>query len=146
MSITMILNPNQVIAGKYRIIELIGQGGMQQVYRSEHIQLGKEVAIKTPINPSALKRFKRTAVASARVNHPNVAKTLDYCEIGNISILVEELIDGPDLQQGLLAHAGALDPSLVAKILHHLAKGVAASHQADVVHRDLKPNNVMITG
>jgi len=146
MRSTMILKANDVIAGKYRISEFIGQGGMQQVYKSEHILLGKEVAIKTPINPSALKRFKSTAVASARVNHPNVAKTLDYCEIGNLSILVEELIAGPDLKQGLLAHAGALDPSLVAKILHHLAKGVAASHQADVVHRDLKPNNVMITG
>ena len=146
MKSSMILKANDIIDGKYKITEFIGQGGMQQVYTARHILLSKEVAIKTPINPSALKRFKSTAVASARVNHPNVAKTLDYLEINNLSLLVEELIDGPDLKQGLLSRVRALDPSLVAKILHHLAKGVAASHQADVVHRDLKPNNVMITG
>ncbi|MCP9832150.1 serine/threonine protein kinase [Synechococcus sp. HJ21-Hayes] len=134
------------IADRYEILEFAGEGGMQEVYLAEDLHLSRRVAVKTPKNASADKRFERSAIVSAQVNHPNVAKTLDYINEGEAQYLVEEFIEGKDIKKGLLEPFFALDPSLVAKILHHLAKGLAASHRAGVVHRDLKPSNVMFVG
>lgn len=119
---------------------------MQEVYLADDLHLNREVAVKTPKNASADKRFERSAIVSARVNHPNVAKTLDYLDDGDSQYLIEEFIDGMDIKRGLLEPFYAIDPSLVAKIFHHLAKGLEASHRAGVVHRDLKPSNVMFVG
>ncbi|MDR3571030.1 MAG: serine/threonine-protein kinase, partial [Candidatus Pacebacteria bacterium] len=119
---------------------------MQEVFRANDTLLGRQVAVKRAKNASADRRFKRSAVLSARVNHPNVAKTLDYVEEGSQAYLVEEFIDGFDLSRLLEEHMVALDPDLVARLLHHIVKGVSASHAQGVVHRDLKPSNVMISG
>ena len=135
-----------LIADRYEILDFAGEGGMQEVYLAQDLHLTRRVAVKTPKNTSADKRFERSAIVSARVNHPNVAKTLDYINEGEAQYLVEEFIEGSDIKRGLVDAFFALDPSLVAKILHHLAKGLAASHRAGVVHRDLKPSNVMFTG
>ncbi|MBD1826871.1 serine/threonine protein kinase [Microcoleus vaginatus GB1-A2] len=134
------------VDNRYEILRFVGEGGMQQVYRARDLVLGREVALKLPKNSSAQKRFKRSAVVSAKVNHPNVAKTLDYLETDSSPYLVEEFISGKDLKEGLLQQLGIVDPYLTAKILHYLAKGVAASHNAGVIHRDLKPSNVMFSG
>jgi serine/threonine-protein kinase len=136
----------QIIAGRYTIDQYIGEGGMQYVYAATDNLLTRRVAIKTPKNNSAKKRFERSAVVAARVNHPNVAKTLDYIDEENRQFLVEELVEGPNLDAGLLRRAEAVDPYMTACILHHLARGVAASHHAGVVHRDLKPSNVVFLG
>lgn len=135
-----------VIADRYEIIDFAGEGGMQEVYLAQDLHLKRRVAVKTPKNASADKRFERSAIVSAKVNHPNVAKTLDYINEAEAQYLVEEFIEGSDIKRGLVDAFHALDPSLVAKILHHLAKGLAASHRAGVIHRDLKPSNVMFTG
>jgi serine/threonine protein kinase len=119
---------------------------MQEVYRAKDKLLGREVAIKVPKSVSAEKRFKRSAVLSGKVNHANVAKTLDYLEENKRFYLVEELIEGCDLAKLLSDHLPRLDPYSAARALHHLAKGVAASHHVEVVHRDLKPSNVMVVG
>ncbi|MDJ0507736.1 MAG: serine/threonine-protein kinase [Crocosphaera sp.] len=134
------------IDNRYEILRFVGEGGMQQVYCATDSVLTREVALKVPKNSSAQKRFKRSAVVSARVNHPNVAKTLDYIETSSSSYLIEEFISGKDLKEGLLQQLGLIDPYLTAKILHYLAKGIAASHDAGVIHRDLKPSNVMFVG
>lgn len=134
------------IGGRYTIIDEIGQGGMQEVYRAQDQLLSRTVALKAPKSNSAEKRFKRSAVLSGRVNHSNVAKTLDYLEESGRYYLIEELIDGCDLSTLLARHIPSLDPYAVARALHHLAKGLAASHHVDVVHRDLKPSNVMVLG
>ena len=131
---------------RYKIIRFIGEGGMQQVYEAQDLVLEKSVALKVPKNSSALKRFRRSAVVSAQINHPNVAKTLDYLEDGEISYLIEELIDGDNLNDGFLGKVKFVDPYLAAKVFHYLAKGVAASHHVGVFHRDLKPDNIMIVG
>lgn len=140
------LNKGETIGGRYVVQNYLDEGGMQFVYVANDIVTERVVALKTPKNPSAEKRFKRSAVVAAKVNHPNVAKTLDYVEEGGSTFLIEELIAGKDLKAALLTRTDYVDPYLVAKIFRHLAKGVSAAHHNDVVHRDLKPTNIMIVG
>ncbi|MBD2232093.1 serine/threonine-protein kinase [Phormidium tenue] len=139
-------NTGDLIADRYLIENFVGEGGMQEVYLAQDSLMNRQVALKTPKNSSAQKRFQRSAVVSARINHPNVAKTLDYLEEDSGLYLVEEYIDGFDLQKALLTDLEVIDPYLVAKIFHHIAKGICASHHVGVVHRDLKPKNVMVVG
>ncbi len=142
------MNESDLISAKiqdrYEILELIGKGGMQYVYKAKDLLLGREVALKTPQNNSALKRFARSAIVSARINHPNVAKTLDYIETQKRPFLVEELIVGENLDKALLEKVAQLDPYLIARVFHHLVKGLAASHHVGVLHRDIKPANIMV--
>jgi serine/threonine-protein kinase len=140
------LEPHDLIGGRYEVRHYIAEGGMQYVYLAKDTLTGRQVALKTPKNNSAVKRFRRSAIVAARVNHPNVAKTLDYVKEGDARYLIEELIVGEDLSHALLTRTKFLDPYLSAKVFHHLAKGVAAAHHVDVVHRDLKPSNVMVSG
>jgi eukaryotic-like serine/threonine-protein kinase len=140
------LNTGDVIDERYEVKNYIDAGGMQFVYRAYDHFLKKYVALKTPKNNSAKKRFKRSAVVAAKVNHPNIAKTLDYIETDDRPYLIEELIEGGDLDKVILKATKYIDPYLVAKIFHYLAKGVAASHHVGVIHRDLKPTNIMILG
>jgi eukaryotic-like serine/threonine-protein kinase len=140
------LNPKDVIADRYVIDHYMAEGGMQYVYLANDQLTGRSVALKTPKNNSATKRFRRSAIVAAKVNHPNIAKTLDYVRVGDARFLIEELIEGEDLAHALLRRTRFLDPYLAARVFHHLAKGVAAAHHVDVVHRDLKPSNVMVAG
>lgn len=139
-------NQNDLIANRYSVVNFVGEGGMQYVYSAFDQILKRHVALKTPKNATAEKRFHRSAQVSARVNHPNVAKTLDYVEQHERPYLIEELVKGLDLSKAVLADVDSLDPFLVAKIFHHLAKGLAASHHVGVIHRDLKPTNIMVSG
>lgn len=131
---------------RYTIIKEIGEGGMQKVYLARDNMLNRNVALKTPKNKSAEKRFHRSAVLASKVNHPNVAKTLDYFTEGEREFLTEEFIDGVDLDQALLSNYTSVDPYLTAKIFHNLSKALSASHHVNVIHRDLKPSNIMVTG
>jgi len=118
---------------------------MQQVYVAKDLSFDRRVALKVPKNTSAEKRFARSARMSARVNHANVAKTLDYFEENSRSYLVEKLVEGSDLGEILDTRFYSLDPHLAAHLLHHIAKGTAASHHAGVFHRDLKPSNIIVS-
>lgn len=140
------LNTGDVIGGRYEIQRYIDEGGMQYVYEARDQLADRVVALKTPKNKSATKRFRRSAIVAAKVNHPNVAKTLDYVKEGDNRYLIEELIVGADLSKALLRKTSFLDPYLVAKVFHHMAKGLAAAHHAGVIHRDLKPTNLMVVG
>jgi serine/threonine-protein kinase len=132
------------IGGRYQIIDWIGAGGMQNVYAARDVLFQRNVAIKTPKEGAALARFEKSAIMSARVNHVNVAKTLDYLEDGGAPYLVEELVDGQDLSKFFPSVVPIMPPSACARIFHQLARGLAASHHAGVVHRDLKPSNIMV--
>ena len=136
---------NDLIANRYKIIKYIAQGGMQEVYQATDQAFNKHVVLKTPKNTSAEKRFKRSSQVSAKINHPNVAKTLDYFIEDNRSYLIEEFIDGKDLQFRLNNEFELLDPHLSAHVIHHLVKGLAAAHHVGVFHRDLKPSNIMVS-
>lgn len=142
----MLHNSGDLVGGRYEIIRYINEGGMQEVYLASDHVLRRNVALKVPKNSTAKKRFHRSAIVSAKINHPNVAKTLDYFEEADTPYLIEEYVEGLDLQLGLLQQFEALDPYLVAKIFHYMARGVRAAHDVGVVHRDLKPSNVLYRG
>lgn len=135
----------ELLIDRYKLLKYIDEGGMQQVYLANDLSFDREVVVKVPKNSSAEKRFKRSACVSARINHENVAKTLDYFEYDNRSYLVEEYIQGHDLSAALKTDFRMLDPHLTAHVIHHVAKGLAASHHAGVFHRDLKPSNIMVS-
>lgn len=134
-----------VVADRYEIATFVGEGGMQEVYKARDRVLHRDIALKAPKNKSAEKRFRRSAILSARVNHPNVAKTLDFLEENEREYLVEEFIEGDNLHRRFVSDFYLFDPHLASHVIHHLAKGVAASHHVDVIHRDLKPSNIMIS-
>lgn len=140
------LNAHDEIANRYMVVSFVGEGGMQYVYNAFDKFLSRNVALKTPKNNSAEKRFLRSAVVASKVNHPNVAKTLDYVEFEERPYLVEELIEGNDLDKAILKKSSCVDPYLAARIFHNLAKALAASHHAGVIHRDLKPTNILVAG
>ncbi|MGU7233153.1 serine/threonine-protein kinase [Salmonella enterica subsp. enterica serovar Glostrup] len=137
---------NGINVNRYTVIKEIGEGGMQKVYLATDNMLNRQVALKTPKNKSAEKRFHRSAILASKVNHPNVAKTLDYFIEGEREFLTEEYIDGVDLDKAILSYYTSVDPYLTAKIFHNLSKALSASHHVNVIHRDLKPSNIMVTG
>lgn len=140
-----LLVSGQRLIDRYEISRFLAEGGMQQVYIATDLSFDRRVAVKAPKNSSAEKRFERSARASARIIHANVAKTLDYFEDNKRNYLVEELVEGSDLGAVLERTFEYLDPHLAAHLAHHLAKGVAASHHAGVLHRDLKPSNIIVS-
>lgn len=137
------MKKGNVIAERYTVKRLVGSGGMQDVYLADDNILGARVALKTPQAGQADRRFKQSAIVAAMVNHHNIAKTFDYLEENGKSFLVEEFVAGETLEDKITRFK-VVDPHLGSRILHHLCKGVAASHHAGVVHRDLKPSNVMV--
>lgn len=142
---TRIHNAGEELLGRYKVLNYVDEGGMQQVYLAHDRSLNRNVALKVPKSVSAEKRFARSARVSAKVLHANVAATLDYFETGSRSYLIEEFITGETLSRRLERDFAYLDPHLAAHVFHHLAKGLAASHHAGVFHRDLKPSNIMVS-
>lgn len=142
---TPIFSNNDQIGNRYLINKFLAAGGMQEVYVAYDNVLKRQVALKTPKNHHADKRFKRSAVLSAKVNHPNVAKILDYFELDDTAVIIEEFISGRSLDRILADYFMYFDPYLLAQFGHHVSKGTAASHHVNVVHRDLKPGNIMLT-
>lgn len=132
------------VGGRYQVQSWIGAGGMQNVYAAHDTLFRRDVALKTPKEGAALARFEKSAVMSARVNHANVAKTLDYLEHDGVPYLVEELVVGEDISKFFPKKIPIMPPSACARIFHQLARGLAASHHAGVIHRDLKPSNIMV--
>lgn len=139
-------SPGDWLIQRYKVLRYVDEGGMQQVYLALDNALNRNVALKVPKNLSAEKRFARSARVSAKVVHANIAATLDYFESGGRSYLVEEFIEGDTLSRRLESDFEYLDPHLAAHVIHHLAKGLGASHHVGVFHRDLKPSNIMVSG
>lgn len=137
------MKKGQLISSRYKIDRHIGRGGMQDVYLAHDTLVDIEVAVKTPQPGQPLKGFSKSAVIAARINHHNVAKTYDYFIENDQPFLVEEYVSGQTLEEKL-TRFGAVDPHLGARVLSHLAKGIAASHHAGVIHRDLKPSNIIV--
>lgn len=136
------MTAGEIVAKRYRILQHVGRGGMQDVYLAYDELLDANVALKTPQQGQKDKRFQQSAILAARINHHNIAKTFDYVVENDRQYLVEEFVVGETLEEKL-RRFDAVDPHLAARIFHHLLKGVSASHHAGVVHRDLKPSNVI---
>ncbi|MEE4624658.1 serine/threonine-protein kinase [Pseudomonas alliivorans] len=141
-----VFSPNQILAGRYEVLEYHAAGGMQEVYVARDLALNRIVALKTPKAGVVDRRFRRGAEMGARVVHPNVAATFDYFEDEDVTFLVEEFVPGRDLAKLLEDEFYYLDPGLTAHILHHMAKALNEAHRVGICHRDLKPSNIMTSG
>ena len=129
---------------RYRVVRVLGQGGMATVYLVEHLQLGSQHALKVlDAASSALKeRLLREGQVQAKLNHPNVVQVTDVLDLGGVPGLLMEHVDGGDLGQWLESNQPSTQ-DVMALFLGVLA-GVEAAHQQGVVHRDLKPANVLL--
>ncbi|MET0283983.1 MAG: serine/threonine-protein kinase, partial [Polyangiales bacterium] len=137
----------EVVAGRYRILSVLGSGGMGVVYKVEHTQIGKLMAMKVlsgrlARNDMLRKRFQREAQAASKLSHPNTVQIFDFGESDQLAYLVMEFLPGHDLASAI-AH-GPIGFSRVAAIAAQVAASVGEAHDAGIVHRDIKPENVMI--
>jgi eukaryotic-like serine/threonine-protein kinase len=140
---------DELYGNRYRVVGLLGTGGMARVYRARDELLGREVALKVlserlSSDRSFVERFRREAQNAARLNHPNIVALYDYGDEDNRYFIVMELIEGRSLSE-VLDEDGALMPERAAEIARDTANGLGRAHEAGLVHRDIKPHNIMIT-
>lgn len=139
---------NKMIAKRYMIVKHIGQGGMADVYVAVDTLLNREVAVKVlrgelSNDPVALLRFQREANASTALSHPNIVDIYDVGEENGYHYIVMEYVRGKDLKQ-LIAQRGALCKEEAVAIMKQLVSAVAEAHRRNIIHRDIKPQNVLI--
>ena len=144
--------PERVAAGTkidhYEIVGWLGAGGMGVVYRARDPRLGREVAIKLISEPVAtdagrMHRFEQEARAAGQLNHPNIVAVYDIGRFAGSPYIVSELLEGESLRSRLAA--GALPPRRAIDFARQTAEGLAAAHERNIVHRDVKPDNLFIT-
>src|SRR5437016_4353742 len=135
-----------VVAGRYKIVRLVAQGGMGQVYEAQDQELGERIALKTvraeiADDPGAIERFKREIHLSRRVTHPNVCRIFDVGfhngAAGKSTFLTMELLEGETLA-ARLRKDGRMQPEAALPLVVQMAQALAAAHQAGIVHRDFK--------
>lgn len=139
----------RVVADRYRILQLIGRGGMGVVYKCEHTRMGKIMAIKLlhgdlARDPDIQRRFRREAQAASKLSHPTTVSIFDFGTSDGLMYLVMEYVNGEDLGKILRTH-GHLPCPRVAAIAVQVCESLAEAHNAGIVHRDLKPENLLIT-
>jgi len=142
--------PGQILAERYRIVALVGRGGMGEVYRAEDLTLSQVVAIKflpqkLSQDPATLSRFHSEVRVARQVSHPNVCRVFDIGEAEGSLFLTMEYVDGEDLAS-VVRRIGRLSPDKATEIARQICAGLAAAHERSVIHRDLKPANVMLDG
>jgi serine/threonine-protein kinase len=139
----------RIVADRYRVLALVGSGGMGEVYRAEHVGLKRPTALKfmRPAlgqDASALARFRREAEQASRIAHPNVGAIYDFGETEDgLVFLAMEFIEGESLADRI-KREGRLDTTDAAHIIAGAAAGLAAAHRRGILHRDLKPANIML--
>jgi serine/threonine-protein kinase len=144
------LVPGYLLGGRYEIQRVVGSGGMGMVYQARDRELDEMVAIKTlrpeviNVDPRILDRFKREIRVARRVSHRNVVRTYDFGDMQGVKFISMEYIQGVMLKQ-LIRKKGALPLGVGVRIAKQTAAGLAAAHQEGVVHRDVKPQNIILT-
>jgi len=145
--LTMPLDTGIVLGGTYRIDHLVGQGGMAQVYRAEHVRLGRHVAVKV-LNPELsasdhfLQRFQEEAAALAKLTHPNIIAIQDKGAERGIYYLVMEFVDETDLDDLIVDHK--LEHTQWPSIIKDCRDALTYIHSCGIIHLDLKPSNILI--
>ncbi len=138
----------RVLGDRYRLIELLGEGGMATIYRAHDRQLDRDVAVKL-LRPQYgrdagfIARFRQEAQSAASLNHPNVVNVYDYGTDEAGPFIVMELIDGENLAE-ILRERGFLPPLAAAGIAEQVAEGLSVAHERGIVHRDIKPSNILL--
>jgi serine/threonine-protein kinase len=140
--------PGTLLAGRYRIIALLGRGGMGEVYRATDLTLGQSVALKfLPAEAAGdqrlLERFHGEVRVARQVSHPNICRVYDIGEAEGAPFISMEYVDGEDLAS-LLTRIGRLPADKAVEIARRICAGLAAAHDRGIVHRDLKPHNIML--
>src|SRR3954469_11112286 len=139
----------QTLGGRYRMESLLGQGGMAQVFKGTDTVLGRPVAIKILApqyakDPSFVERFRREAQSAAALNHPNIVGVYDTGSDDNTHYIVMEYIEGRTLRD-VIREEGPLLPERAAEIAGDVCAALAFAHSHGIVHRDVKPANIMMT-
>ncbi len=140
---------SEPLAGRYQLREKLGAGGMGEVYRGHDLRLDREVAIKVPrvahleIAPNAIERFEREALATAKLGHPNIVEIRDFVAEGERPFLVMENLQGTSLSEHLKKRS-ALELAEAVEIHVQLLAALDAAHDAGILHRDIKPQNVFL--
>jgi len=143
------LQPGQIIQDKYRIVRLIGQGGMGEVYEGENVSIARRVAIKVLLGEAAMsadivQRFEREAQAAGRIGNDHILEVLDLGALpSGDRFMVMEFLDGEPLN-GRIERLKQLTPEQAIPIILQALAGLAAAHQAGIIHRDLKPENLFV--
>ena len=140
--------PGHLLGGRYRIVGLVGRGGMGEVYRAEDLTLRQTVALKLLPEPvagdsHALERFRREVRVARQISHPNVCRVYDIGEADGLHFLSMEFIRGEELSS-VIKRFGRLPSDKAVELARQICAGLAAAHRGGVLHRDLKPANVMI--
>jgi len=139
----------QLLAGRYEIIRRVGVGGMADVYLAEDTQLGREVALKI-LHPqyagddSFVERFRREALAAAKLQHPNIVQIYDSGREGDFNFIVMEYVEGQPLKDRL-ADEGPLEIGEASRIAREVLTALAYAHRTGLVHRDIKPGNILLS-
>ena len=141
--------PDQL--GHFQIVRELGRGGFGIILLANDTALGRQVALKIPLVnglliPESQKRFEREAKAAAALSHPAIVPIYETGSFGIINYIAFEYCEGTTLAAWLQQHPGPIEPRLAARIVQRLAEAVQNAHSSDVIHRDLKPGNILIAG
>src|SRR5262245_247300 len=139
----------QLLLGSYILMERLGEGGMGEVYKAKNWKLGKIVAIKLIrkerlANENAVRRFYREAKAAALLSHANVVHAYDADQVVDTHLFVMEYVEGTDLNK-LVKEKGPLPPDRASDCIRQAAVGLAHAHERGLVHRDIKPGNLVLS-
>ena len=142
------IEPETVIDGRYRVISRLGSGGMAEVYLAQDLLLGREVAVKVLHHHFAedqefVERFRREASSAAALSHPNIVAIFDRGEWDGTYYIAMEYVAGRSLKM-IVREGGALDPALAIDIVVQILRAAQSAHKRGVIHRDLKPHNVIL--
>jgi eukaryotic-like serine/threonine-protein kinase len=135
--------------GSYDLLEKIAEGGMGAIYKGRHLQTGQVVAIKVmpphaANNPLLLKRFEQEFRAASMLDHPNIVRAIDYGDDGQSPFLVMEFVEGESLGQKL-ERDGAMPEAEAIRLIAQVAQGLHRAHKQGLIHRDVKPDNILVT-